>query len=432
MRPRYRTGDQNWVRERNLAIVLNYLWDAGRPISRAELVSTSGLNKSTVGNLLAQLQGWGFVREGGRSEPRPGRPGTLIDLNPDAGRVIGAEIGVGFVSVIVTDMKARVVWQRKVETQETRTAVSERQKRVLDLAERLVQKAIREAASAHRLFGIGLGVPGLVDHVTGTLLFAPNLHWRDVPLRERWTERFGVPVIVENEANAAAFGEQMLGVAKGVADFVYLSAGVGLGAGFMIGGELYTGVGGFAGEVGHMTVEPDGPQCNCGNRGCWETLVGPTAILRQVREAAAHARSSKLSAPGSGEESRLRMEHVLEAALRQDAAVLKILNEVGRYLGLGIANLINMLNPSLIVLGGVLSLAAPYILPRAREEVSLHALVQPRKGVEIIVSAFKFDACVMGGVSLILHKILSDPVAWQPRTVPAASDRNLLLQRSAL
>ena len=128
-------------------------------------------------------------------------------------------------------------------------------------------------------------MPGLIDHATGTLLFAPNLGWSNVPLREMW-QRFGVPVIVENEANAAALGEYMLGVAKHVDNFIYLSAGVGLGGGLMIDGKLYGGVGGYAGEIGHMTLAPDGPQCTCGNRGCWETFVGPTAILDRVRQAA--------------------------------------------------------------------------------------------------------------------------------------------------
>jgi len=433
MKQRYRTGDQNWVRERNLAIVLNYLWEAGRPISRAEIVKTSGLNKSTVGSLLTQLQAWGFVRESGRSEPRPGRPGALIDIDPEGGRLIGAEIGVGFISIVVTDMKAEVVWQRKLETGAGTASPGRHPTRVLESAERLVREAIVKAVRRRRLFGIGLGVPGLVDHATGTLLFAPNLHWRDVPIRDRWMQRFGVPVIVENEANAAALGEQMLGAAKGVDDFVYLSAGVGLGSGLVVGGKLYGGVGGFAGEVGHMTIVPDGPQCNCGNRGCWETLVGPTAIMRHVRQAVTNGRSPKLSLLSNGETRTLRMEEVLDAAAQGDPVVMEILNEVGRYLGIGISNLLNTFNPSLVVLGGVLSLAGPYVLPRARQEVDARALAAPRKGVDIIVSAFKFDACVMGGVTLILQKILSDPAAWQPPQAPATSpEGSLVFRRSAL
>jgi len=422
MKRRYRTGDQMWVRERNLAIVLNYLWEAGQPVSRAHLVQVSGLNKSTVGSLLAQLQSWEFVKETGVSEPRPGRPGALLDVNPEAGRLIGAEIGVGFVSVVVTDLKAGVTWRRKIETVKGRDmpVTPQDQDQVLEQAEGLVQEAIQQATAGEtRLFGIGLGVPGLVDHATGTLLFAPNLKWSNVPLRDMWRKRFGVPVVVENEANAAALGEWMLGVARQVDNFVYLSAGVGLGGGLMIDGKLYGGRGGFAGEVGHMTLEPDGPLCNCGNRGCWEVLIGPTAIIQRVRQAMVEGQATHLLALCGGDVEAIRMEHVLQAAEQGEPAILNTLDEVGRYLGIGIANLINTFNPSRVVLGGVLSLAGPYILPRAQQEVKTRALDVAYQGVEITLSAFKFDACVMGGAALILHEILNNPTQWRPKPQPA-------------
>jgi glucokinase-like ROK family protein len=414
--PRYRTGDQNWVREHNLSIVLNYIWEAGDPIARARLTEISGLNKSTIGSLLSQLQAWGFVRETGMSNAGLGRPGVMIDINPEAGRLIGIEIGVDFISVVLTDLKANMVWRDKLDTNGYHSAHKCDQALVLEQAERLIQEAVNHTqATGHRLLGIGVGVPGLVDHATGTLLFAPNLGWRDVPLRERW-QRFGVPVIVENEANAAALGEHMLGVARRVDNFIYLSAGVGLGGGIVIDGKLYGGVGGYAGEIGHMTLVSDGPQCNCGNRGCWEKLIGPTAILERVQQAAGEGRTPELLALPeiNGDVKAIRMRHVLEAAERGEPVVLHVLDDAGRYLGIGIANLLNAFNPSLIVLGGVLSLAGPYILPRAQREVDVRALAAACAGVNLTLSAFKFDACVMGGVSLIVREILSNPTRWHP------------------
>ncbi len=409
---RYRTGDQNWVRERNLSIVLRYIWDAGGPIARARLTEISGLNKSTMGNLLAQLQAWRFVRETGTVNVGPGRPGVMIDIDPGGGRLIGAEIGVDFISVVLTDLKANVVWRKKIDT----NGSTHQQATVIALTEKLFQEAIDETHLAgQRLLGIGVGVPGLVDHATGALLFAPNLGWSNVPLREMW-QRFGVPVVIENEANAAALGEHMIGVAKHLDHFIYLSAGVGLGGGLMIDGKLYGGVGGYAGEIGHMTLVPDGPQCACGNQGCWETFVGPTAILDRVRQAAQEGRTPILmSLPEiNGDASAIRMQHVFEAAARDETTVRQVLDDVGRYLGIGIANLLNAFNPSLVVLGGVLSLAGPYILPRARREVDARALSAARANVQIKLSAFKFDACVMGGVSLIAREILNNPSAWKP------------------
>jgi glucokinase-like ROK family protein len=412
MAPRYRTADQSWVRERNLSVVLRYIWEAGNPIARARLTEISGLNKSTIGALLAQLQTWGFVREIGTQNVGPGRPGVLIDINPDAGRIIGVEIGVDFISVVLADLRANVVWRRQVDTN---GALKAGQAQVMAQAELLVHEAIHEAqASSLRVLGIGLGVPGLIDHATGTLLFAPNLGWRDVPLRDMWRAMFQVPVIVENEANAAALGEKMLGVARGCDNFVYLSAGVGLGGGFVIDGKLYGGAGGFAGEIGHMTLVPDGPQCNCGNRGCWETLIGPRAIIDRVRQSATLGHTPVLMAlPDiNGDASAIRMNHVLQAAALNEPAVLNVFDEVGRYLGIGIASLVNAVNPSLVVLGGVLSLAGPYVLQRTQQEVNVRALTAARGSVAICLSAFKFDACVMGGVGLIVRDILNNPIVW--------------------
>jgi glucokinase-like ROK family protein len=414
--PRYRTGDQNWVREHNLSIVLNYIWEAGEPIARARLTEISGLNKSTIGNLLTQLQAWGFIKETGTSSAGLGRPGVMIDINPDAGRLIGVEIGVDFISAVLTDLKAGSVWQHKIDMNGDGATHKSNQAQMLEQAERLIQEAIDlTKAAGQRLLGIGVGIPGLVDHSTGTLLFAPNLDWRNVPLREIW-QHFGVPIIIENEANAAALGEHMLGVARRVDNFIYLSAGFGLGGGIVIGGQLYGGVGGYAGEIGHMTLVPDGPQCNCGNRGCWETLIGPTAIIERVQQSAGEGRAPQLMAlpEVNGNIQAIRMTHVLEAAKHGDPAVLHVLDEAGRYLGIGIASLLNAFNPSLVVLGGMLSLAGPYILPRAQREVDMRALAPARTGVNIILSAFKFDACVMGGVSLIVREILSNPAGWHP------------------
>jgi glucokinase-like ROK family protein len=412
MLPRYRTADQNWVRERNLSIVLRYIWEAGGPITRARLTEISGLNKSTIGALLAQLQAWGFVREIGTQNVGPGRPGVLIDINPDAGRIIGAEIGVDFISVVLADLRTNVVWRRQIDTN---GALKMGQPQVMVQTELLVREALQLAQDAGlRVLGIGLGVPGLIDHMTGTLLFAPNLGWRDVPLRDLWQTTFQVPVIVENEAKAAALGEKMLGVARDYDNFLYLSAGVGLGGGFVIDGKLYGGAGGFAGEIGHMTLVPDGPQCNCGNRGCWETLIGPRAILDRVRQAATLGHTPILMALPeiNGDASAIRMTHVLQAAALNEPAVLNSLNEVGRYLGIGVASLINAFNPSVVVLGGVLSLAGPYILQYAQQEVNVRALTAARESVTICLSAFKFDACVMGGISLIVREILNSPAVW--------------------
>jgi glucokinase-like ROK family protein len=435
MKTRYRTGDQNWVRERNLAIMLNYIWEAGQPIARPRLTEISGLNKSTVGALLTQLETWGFIRETGHSASHPGRPGALIDLNPDAGRMIGIEIGVVYMAIALTDMKAQIVWERRVETAfDSSQPQDQNEATVLEQAEQLLDEAYAVArVGGYRVFGIGVAFPGLIDHARGTVLFAPNLGWRNVPLRERWWKRFGVPVIVENDANAAAIGEQMLGVARLEDNFIYLSASIGLGAGIVIDRKIYGGVGGFAGEVGHTTVKPDGPLCKCGNRGCWETLITPKAILQRVREEVLAGQSPTLLPMFDEHAPHYRLNDFLPAADRGEQAVLRALEETGSYLGIGVANLINIFNPSMVVLGGVFNLVGPYLLEFVQREVDNRTLSDTREVVTVTLSAFRFYDGVIGGVSLILREILNNPTAWQPKpTVDSSLNGSQMVATSVL
>lgn len=425
---RFRTGDQGWVRERNLAILMNYLWTEGHPISRTRLTATSGLNKTTVGSLLTQLQSWGFVRESGIQGRRPGRPGALFQLNEHGGRIIGMEIGVGFVSVIVGDLHANVLWRSERETTANGTQLAGAS---LDVVWGEVERMVAEGISAARrdsgrLLGMGVGVPGIVDVATGRLLFAPNLHWQDVPVGDLLRNTFGIPVVVSNEANAAALGEWMFGVARGVENFVYLSAGVGLGGGLIVNGHLYGGAEGYAGEVGHMTLIPDGPPCNCGNRGCWEVLVGPAAIVQRVREAAAAGHAPLLWRRCGGHLDAIGIDDIRQAAEDGEQVVLATLHDVGRYLGIGIANLINVFNPTHIVLGGVLSLFGPFIVPSAQEVAYARAIIPSRQNVQICLSSFRFDACAMGGMATILREVLDNPTAWAPiPATPTAPRRQL-------
>ncbi len=204
----------------------------------------------------------------------------------------------------------------------------------------------------------------------------------------------------------------MLGVARQVDNFIYLSAGIGLGGGLVVDGKLYGGTGGFAGEIGHMTLVPDGPQCNCGNRGCWEMLVGPRAILQRVREAVIEGHAPILLAICNGRPETIQLEQVLQAAALNEPAVLSALDQVGHYLGIGIANLVDVLNPKMIVLGGVLSLVGAYIVPRAQQEVNARVMAAICQSVEIKLSTFTFNACVMGGIAQIIRRLLTNPTAW--------------------
>lgn len=403
-----RTGDQALVREINLSLIMNYLREHA-PVSRAALAEMTGLNKTTVSSLVRELIDYHFVHEVGLDTAGVGRPAVLLELNPAAGHIVSVDIGVDYISVIRANFAAEVVWRHRESIRHSsRDAIITR---LLNL----ICEAARPEGNEGPLLGVAVGVPGLVDESNGTLLFAPNLGWRDVPMRAIVQEVCTAPVFVDNEANMAALGEYYFGSAQGCDDVLYISVEVGLGGAIVRNGVLFKGRTGFAGEFGHMTLKPDGELCNCGNRGCWETLVSQSAVFRSIRRAIESGRSSILTEMLNGDLDRLTIPHVVEAARQGDPVTLDVLNQVGHYLGIGIASLVNALNPELVVFGGMLSLAADFLLPAVEEEMKHRALKWNAEAVRVVLARHGSDACVMGGVATVWQAILSQPANMAPR-----------------
>ncbi len=259
------------------------------------------------------------------------------------------------------------------------------------------------------VLGLAVGVPGLIDQATGDLLFAPNLRWRNVPLGAILREAFDLPLFVNNEANLAALGEHFFGAAQGYDEVLYISAGAGLGGGIVRGGQLFSGATGFAGEFGHMVIEPDGELCNCGSRGCWETQVSQAALFRYIRQASEAGRATVLQHGLNGAGVALTVPDVIEAARAGDTVALEGLARVGHFLGLGIASLVNALNPELVVFGGILSLAWDFLLPVVQEALHRRALPWSFGTSQVVLAQNGVDACVLGGVATVYQMILSRP-----------------------
>lgn len=403
MSRQFRTGDQTLIRELNRSIILNQL-RTGSPLSRADLAAITGLNKTTVSSLVEELLLHDFVREIGPNASAGGRPAVLLELNPDAGCIIGVEIGVGYLNVVLADFRASIRWRRQVSF-----PVSLDQRHVMSRLVTLLRQAVRQSQRmGTRLLGMGISLTGLVDVASGTGIFSPNLGWRNVPVRQLLSAKFDVPIFVDNDANAAALAERYMGAAQSVDNFVYVVANVGIGVGIVLGGQVFHGATGYAGEAGHVTLDPNGPLCHCGNRGCWERLASQRALIQRVQKAIQAGQSSSISAMSEGSNG-LSLQIVLEAARQGDAVVRRALEETGEYLGIGIANLINTFNPDLVAFGGMLSLAEEFLAPVIQRAVSQRAMSGPREVAQFVVSTFKSDACVMGGVALVMHDILSHP-----------------------
>ena len=400
----YRTGDQSLVREINLSVIMKHL-RTNAPISRAALAEITGLNKTTVSSLVNRLIERQIVQEVGLTSKNTGRPAILLKLNPTAGFIVSCEIGVDFILVICTDFAPEIIWRHEEHIDPTIG-----QHAILDRALAILHQAIEvECPACGTLLGMAVGVPGLVDQATGTLLLAPNLGWKDLPIRAILQESFNVPLFVDNEANISALGEHYFGAAQGYEEVLYISAGVGLGGGVVHGGRVFSGVTGVGAEFGHMTLDPDGEICKCGNQGCWETQVSQQALFGHVWRRIDQGETSRLFEMTGGKRDSLTVPLIVDAAGAGDAVALGALEIIGRHLGIGIASLVNALNPELVVFGGILSLAGEFLMPVIEKEVEQRALKWNREAMQLVLAKHASDACVMGGVAAVYQAILAQP-----------------------
>ncbi len=399
-----KTADQAWVRRMNRAVILE-VFRTQKTLSRAQLAIETGLNPSTVSNIISELIQENLIRETDLAQSAMGRPGRLLELNPEGGCAMGIEINVDYIELVVTDFAANVLWRQR------RNSVAEINQDVI-MSE--VASLAREAfafvqARGARLLGVGVGVPGLVDVSSGLLRLAPNLHWENVPIRDLLASHLDCPIYVENEANAAALGEYYFGATRDIKDYIFLSAGVGLGSGIVMGGKIFRGRSGYAGEAGHMTLDINGDPCGCGKRGCWETFVSPRAVEQNIQRSLALGAKSILQDMVQGDLKRIVFDDVLQAAKSGDQTAMDALGKVAVYLGIGIAHLVNLVDIEVFVLCGALNNASSFLLEDIERVVTANMLAPGREHLRIIPSAHGSDACVMGAIALVLDDILREP-----------------------
>ncbi|BAS27966.1 ROK family transcriptional regulator [Limnochorda pilosa] len=389
MGPYASTADQFLVKAFNQGIVLHLLRVQG-PLSRADIAKVTGLNKTTVSVLVEELIHRHLVQEVGMGASSGGRRPMLLTLNARAGFVVGADLGVDYFLVVVLDLQAQPIWKRRVH----RVPGTDPSTDVRQLADLIADGVAAVSPTPLGLLGIGVGVHGPVEHPGGRLLFAPNLGWTDVPVGELLRERFQVPIVVDNEANAGALSELWY-AAQDADTLFYFSVGMGLGTGIVINGEIYRGAAGTAGEFGHTTIDPSGPPCTCGNRGCLETFVSERALMRYLQ--------------GSGAEKVATTQEVFQAADAGEARAISALAQLGGYLGIGVANAINTFNPQLVVIGGPIGSGGHHVLNSVRRVVERRALPFPLSRARIVVSALGEEACAIGAGIMILQEFFRIP-----------------------
>ena len=398
------SGSLTSLRELNRGRVIESLRELG-VASRAEIARSTGLSPATVSTLVGQLVETGLVVDAPQRLSRRsqgGRPPALITLDPLAGVAIGIDFGKRHLAVAISDLSHEILaerWRTMHDDYDARAG--------MDGAVKLVDEALtRSGTEPDRVLGVGLGLPGPIHRSTGTVGSSAILPgWTDVRIAEVMSERLALPVHVDNDANLGALAELHWGAGHGASTFVYLKMATGIGAGLVIGGRLFHGAGGTAGEIGHTTVDEAGPICRCGNRGCLEMVAAAPALAELLR-------------PTRGE---VTGERVVELALEGDPGCRRAIADAGSYAGQAVANLCNLFNPERIVVGGSLGAAGEVLLGPLREAVRRRVIPSAVEDVEIVPGVLGDRAELLGAVALVLKEKEQGVVASQPLGEAVAS-----------
>lgn len=392
-------GDLVLMKTINRGLILDSIRRQG-PLSRAEIAKQTGLNPSTVTRLVAELINEGFVREGGFAGSQGGRRPIMLELVPNAVFIIGVSVEATFISGIIANLTAEVLI--KEHRPLGGTSKEEIARQITEMIDDLLAKACKRRI---KVVGIGLAMHGLVDSDRGIAMYPPAFGWRNLPVRDLLERHYKLPVRVDNNARSMVLGECWIGEAKGIDNVIGLKVGQGIGSGIVLRGSAFEGLQHSAGEIGHTTVAFDGPICDCGNYGCLESVASLKALVNQAKIHLKQGVSSKLWDFCVGDLDNLKPQHVFEAAFAGDKLAHQLLEGIGRYLGIAIANIINLLNPSKILLGGDIYPALEFVLPTIREIVQMRAMDIPKKSVSIEPVKLGENAVAIGAVTLILQEI---------------------------
>src|SRR3954465_5095802 len=387
--PQGRAGSLESLRRLNRLRVIHALRDEGT-ISRAEIARRTGLSRSTVSSLVADLQADGLVVE--RPEPgsahgqQGGRPPILLSFDASAGAAVGIDFGHSHLRVAVSDLASTILSERREPLDTDHDA-----QQGLELAAEMVTDALADAGVPRSaVIGAGMGLPGPIEQDAGTVGSSAILPgWIGMTAANEMRHRLDIPVLGDNDANPGALAEAAFGAGRDAGDLIYLKVSSGIGAGLILNGRLYRGSAGLAGELGHVLVDPDGIVCRCGNRGCLETVAATGALVDLLRRS-------------HGED--FTIEAMLDAARDGDAGCQRVIHDAGRALGTVAAMLLNVLNPEMLIVGGDLAAAGDLLLDGIRESLARAALPETSKGAELVAGVLGERAQVLGALALVVSE----------------------------
>lgn len=383
-------GNRKLIRAINRTAVLNTIKTYG-PISRTDIAKTTGLSGATITGITGNLIEKGLIIETDEGDSSGGRRPILLMINPHGGYVIGLKLSEDHITGALTDLESTVIVSK------THTLRSREINPVLDNLVKVVYQLVEKAnIENHLLIGVGVGLAGIVDANKGILRNSPIFGWQDVPLFEELQSRLNVPVFIDNDVNTLTITEQWFGIGQGVENFITVTIGRGVGMGMVLNGQIYLGGAGGAGEFGHTVIDPNGSVCDCGKRGCLETFVADPWLLRNAKEKISDDVSSIVD--------------LLRYAEQNNANAIEIYTTAGKVLGRGIANLINVLNPELVIISGEGVRAGDLLFKPMRDSIKKHVMPGFFEDTRIQIDVWEDDAWARGASGLVLRYLFESPI----------------------
>ena len=394
------------IKKINTKNILNIIRKRG-PISRSEIAELSDLTPATISNITSELIDKKLIVEAESGDSSGGRKPIMLRIRTDYYRVIGVYIGSMKVKIIAADLMANTKYKQEFDYG-TEEVTPERIREILDVEIRKIVKKYH--AKGKKVVGIGIGIHGLVDPVRGVSIFAPNLRWKNVDVREAFEKELGIPVFVDNNTRTMGLGESWFGTGKNASSFFCLNVEYGVGGSLFIDDKAFSGASFGAGEIGHTTVDVDGEICSCGNRGCLETIASVKALLKFAYEGYEENKSSRIFNGKTIHSVRDIAPHdIFEAVKMGDSFAISLIQRIGKNLGIGIANIINIFNPELVIINGEIISTGEFLLEPIIKTVREKGFANSVNSTEIVLSKLGNVAYLKGAIVLATQHIFENP-----------------------
>ncbi len=396
----------NDVRLFNRAVIFRSIREAGL-ISRAALAKSIGLNPATITHIIRELIEEGLVEDTGSGKSKGGRPGSMLRIRSQAGYVIAIQLDRLYIKGMLTNLNL----DEKIQEQVIASVPSQPSDISLEVLISLVRSLLeRSNLPKKQILGIGICAPGPLDTARGVLLSPPNFPgWPDTPLRQIVEDKFSLPTYLDQDANACALAEKWFGVMRDYNNFVYILGDGGLGGALFLNGDLYRGRHNIAGEIGHTTIRADGPRCPCGNTGCLELYASAHAVEERTRREVSRSDNSLLVDLVGGNLAQINFQAIVHAAHQGDPLCGRMVREMGISMAAGVVNIVNMLDPEAVVIGGKIALAEDLIRPILDERVPGCSLSGRTAPTPVLFSSLRQDGPITGAFSLVLRQLLQNP-----------------------